>query len=404
MARKPRHSYIMLKTGRFAEFRAALGDQLITLDGRFSKARNHMISRHGWGAFLRLAFSWPAAPYRAMAQANIARKQARLGRVFLNPVIRLLYIWRKAQHARLVEVMLRDIWDQAENPVGVIYNGTNVPDSVLEFVAPGDRRIYIENGYFDGTIQVDPKGINGFNSLPREAAFYRRYQPDFAIPAPQLNIRLAKHAEHAAKRLPVGAVFVPFQVDSDMQITRLSPWVKSMDQFYRLILEIADRLPMQTFVIKEHPMTRNPLCDRVANHPRILFQNGRDTRDLIRECAGVLTINSTVGIEALALGRRVIMLGEACYRIPGLVQIADTVDELERALQRLPAWTPDAALRNNFLHYVRTQFLFGDVGHPIDADLPERLLWLRHRRHEDALPPLSTPVMETSQMVRDFAV
>ncbi|WP_238367322.1 hypothetical protein [Mesobacterium pallidum] len=380
-------TYVMLRTSRFQSLQASLAGHLRVVDARMSRARRHVIARDGRLAYLKLMLRRPPEHCYDMARANVARKMARMGRAFAEGGwLHNVYLWRKAHHARLAEELIRDTWEATENPVAIVYNGTNVPDSVLEHVAPEGRCLWIENGYFRGTMQIDNRGINALNSLPRDAEFYRRFQPDGEIAPPELNVRDAKHDIHDAVALPEGTVFVPFQVDSDMQITRLSPWVSSMAHFHDILLEMVERLPEQVFVVKEHPMTRNALWDKVRQHPRILFQNGRPTGELIREAAGVLTINSTVGIESLALGKPTVLLGQACYVVPGLVKTAGNADELAEVLSGLSGWTPDPELRDHFLYYLRHEFLFGDVGQPIDDTLPERLAALLTRRHEDKLP------------------
>lgn len=383
----PRPTFIMLRTGRFEDVQAQLNGRLTVLDAGYGNARRHVVRNDGWGGFLRLLMSAPPAHSVAMAQANAERKQARLGRVFRDgSLAHRVYVRHKARHAQLAERLIRDRWADTENPVGLVYNGTNVPDSVLQHVAPDGQRLFIENGYFSGTVQIDNAGINGFNSLPRDPAFYMRYVPRKVMSAPALHLRKAKHAAHASEPLPPGTIFVPFQVDSDMQITRLSPWVRSMRHFHAVLCDTLDRLPGQHVVIKEHPMTRRALCGKVPAHPRILFQNGRPTSDLIAEAAGVVTINSTVGIESLALGKPTVLLGQACFAVPGLVRQAGSVEALAGVLRDLPTWTPDPVLRDRFLSYLRHEFLFGDEGFPIDDTLPDRLAWLLSRRHADMVP------------------
>jgi capsular polysaccharide export protein len=65
----------------------------------------------------------------------------------------------------------------------------------------------------------------------------------------------------------------------------------------------------------------------------------------LQAARGVVTVNSTVGIRALQLGRAVHAMGEAIYRCPGLTHMG-ALDEF---------WTagpPDAELADAFLRAI----------------------------------------------------
>jgi len=120
--------------------------------------------------------------------------------------------------------------------------------------------------------------------------------------------------------------------------------------------------------VKEHPSFALSIRNKVRPHPRILFANSNETRELIESAAGVLTINSTVGLEALTLGRKVVALGDAPYNVEGLVQMAASVPEVIDRLSALDIFTPDEVLRDTFIGYVFNEFLLhGDMMEPDEA-------------------------------------
>jgi len=371
--------FVMQRTGRFAPLREGLGDRLVTFDGRWSAVWRHMVRTHGLREAWRRRLSPPAPVFVAQAEGNVARKVRRLPELARLPGFVAAYARRKAKHAEFLTDMLERLLADLPEPVAVVYNGSYVPDATLAAVAGAGRRVYIENGYFRGTIQADPLGINDDNSLPRDPGFYLRYQPDDRPLDMVLDTRDPKHGVQAAVGLPAGYVFVPFQVDSDSQITLHSPWVGSMAAFHGLVVEMAEALPDRVFVIKEHPHSRRTLSGRVAAHPRVIFQNGRNTQELIDGAGGVLTINSTVGVEALARGKPVAMVGRACYRIEGLVRAAENAEGLRTALSDLPDWRPDERLRRHFLHYLYYRFLLRNEGLPDGRDAGEVLLEVLRR-------------------------
>src|SRR5690606_6201479 len=111
------------------------------------------------------------------------------------------------------------------------------------------------------------------------------------------------------------------------------------------------------FVIKEHPSFPLSIRKDVEAHPRIVFANQENTRKLIEQSEAVITVNSTVGIEALLLQKKIITLGQAHYDVEGLVLHADSDNALVDAFERLQHWNFDPELRQKFLAYVYNVFL-----------------------------------------------
>ena len=80
------------------------------------------------------------------------------------------------------------------------------------------------------------------------------------------------------------------------------------------------------------------------------------TQELIERSLFVVTLNSTVGIESLLLGKPVLTLGNAFFNIEGLVAHADSLGELLRLAGAYPNWGLDEELRCSFLHYLQHQY------------------------------------------------
>ena len=205
--------FVMQRTGRFAPLREGLGDRLVTFDGRWSAVWRHMVRTHGLREAWRRRLSPPAPVFVAQAEGNVARKVRRLPELARLPGFVAAYARRKAKHAEFLTDMLERLLADLPEPVAVVYNGSYVPDATLAAVAGAGRRVYIENGYFRGTIQADPLGINDDNFAaagPGVSTF--RYQPDDRPLDMVLDTRDPKHGVQAAVGLPAGYVFVPFQV------------------------------------------------------------------------------------------------------------------------------------------------------------------------------------------------
>lgn len=342
--------FLILEAGNFPSLRQKLGKHLISVSGRGSAAKR----AYGRLAYLRDLMR-PIEPiWTELARANLERKLIRFPILQKAGGLIRAYLREKAMDAKARARLIQAHLEAYPEAIVLIHNGTNIPDSVLEYLTRDRRRLFVENGYFKGSLQIDPIGVNAGNSVSRDPDSYAKLPRD-AVDV-ELNTRRVKHRGSEEQVLPAGYIFVPFQVESDMQITRYSNWVKSMPALYDVLLDLVERHPTTNFVIKEHPNSRNVICDKVRAHPRIIFQNGRDTADLIDGAAAVLTINSTVGIEALSRGRPVITLGDACYNIKGIVQHASDIVGLSAILGSVGLGLDDG-LRDRFLGYLANTYL-----------------------------------------------
>ncbi|SNY37263.1 capsular polysaccharide export protein [Pseudooceanicola antarcticus] len=367
--------FLKLDTSVIDSFDAALGRDGLRIDTSLSAVLGRLARHSSWGAALGAlagALLGPGAEARQAVQGNLRRKRIRLPSVFGNPVVGGIYGYVKRVQAALLRRCLDAEIAATDPEVVVIYNGSVFPESVLEAASRGRRRVFVEAGFFPNSLQLDPKGLNGANSVPRNPDFYLETPEDFAaegLPA-AVNNRASKLPEEEVSLSP-GYVFVPFQVPSDMQVMAHSPWVRSMEQFLDVVCEAAERNPDDTFVIKEHPSFRHSVRD-LRSHPRVIFANGNVTSELVRDARAVITLNSTVGIEALLMGKQVITLGEACYNIDRLVRHAEGPAALDAALAD-PDWKPEEALRYQFLGFLWNRYLVRGSYADLPGDFAERL-------------------------------
>ncbi|MEL6203148.1 MAG: nitrogen fixation protein FixF [Pseudomonadota bacterium] len=297
-----------------------------------------------------------------IAERNAMRRAIRYPKFFGNAFIKSAY---KLIYKRKISRQYGALYSQLAadtSRTALIFNGFLAPNALVDMAAQslGMNCLYVENGFFPGTLQADRSGINGLSSLPRDAAFYDALSETNAghdWPA-DFEVRQSKLQEKEADgALPERYVFVPFQVPSDMQILALSPWIDDMKALYAQIHELASANPSQHFVIKEHPSFPLSIQGQVQTLPNIHFANHAVTRDLLDKSDAVVTVNSTVGLEALVLGKKVITLGNAHYAIDGLVLQADDSAMLHSKFAMLYNWTPDAERREKFIRFVFNRFL-----------------------------------------------
>jgi Capsule polysaccharide biosynthesis protein len=147
-------------------------------------------------------------------------------------------------------------------------------------------------------------------------------------------------------------IYFPLQVADDYKILRLRPHCADQEA---IVERLAASLPPGVdLVVKEHPMSigRNPLgmLRRIAAPPNAhLVDPHTSTLELVERAVGVVTISSTVGLEALMLGKPVLTLGRPFYSGYGVTMDSDPAGIGERTADLL-AFTPDRERSRRFLH------------------------------------------------------
>ncbi len=250
--------------------------------------------------------------------------------------------------------------------------GGNALDAMAVVVAARQRGtpcFRFENGFLPNTTQMDLQGVNVASSVPRDPKFYRNYGGTWKTETPDRVVPRKPHRnkqEVAPITLPARYVFVPFQVQLDSQVLLHSPWLKRMDDLFDVIMQAVARVGAAApdVIFKEHPSCprRYPeLHQRAQALRRVQFANGNATGELIGGASGIITINSSVGIESLLLGKPVLALGNAVYEIPGVTASARTVAGIADWLGAIARGQPPAAsLREPFLRFLAQDFLIPD--------------------------------------------
>lgn len=177
------------------------------------------------------------------------------------------------------------------------------------------------------------------------------------VPALPLRRAAARAVVQAAVAAELGPFFLfPLQVDSDFQIRAHSGFRSVAIALHAVLASFAAQAPRGTaLLVKNHPLDNGLLdCGRLTAAiaaelgigDRVHFIDGGHLPTLLAHAAGVVTVNSTVGLAALLRGRPVKALGRAIYNLPGL-----TSDASLDAFWRAPP-PPDMALVQAFRRVV----------------------------------------------------
>jgi capsular polysaccharide export protein len=146
---------------------------------------------------------------------------------------------------------------------------------------------------------------------------------------------------------------VPLQVDGDSQLIYHSSFGKNPEFISEVLQSFARHAPADSLLVfKEHPYSRGGpgyekfvrrIAEELGITDRIRYLVEGDTPALAEHSAGVVLINSTVGLQALERGVPLMVMGEALYDQPQLT-FQGELDEFWANRQR-----PDPEMSKLFL-------------------------------------------------------
>jgi capsular polysaccharide export protein len=240
------------------------------------------------------------------------------------------------------------------------WNGVKYPQNIGVEIAKSlnKKTIFFENGFLPNTTQVDFKGVNNLNSVPREKEFYKNLNyNNLALPQTLIPREFEGKQKITDTKLPEKYIFVPFQVGYDSQIIYFSNFTSMRELFY-LIKEISKKTNLN-FVFKEHPSDKkNNYSDLYKQtDSKLMFANNISTQELIQKADSIITINSSVGIESLLFNKKVFVLGDSFYRIEGVTIPSSKKKLLNDLTQNRKI---DLTIIKNFLYYLYYDYLVID--------------------------------------------
>ena len=151
--------------------------------------------------------------------------------------------------------------------------------------------------------------------------------------------------------------FVPLQYEDDAQVTLHSNFSSNKKFIHEVVCSFAkNALPGQRLLFKQHPMSRGGVGLEKFIH-NLAFEFGVEqfvscvweghNPSILKACKGVVLINSTVGLQALARGKPVKVLGTSLYDLPDVTS-QQTLDEFWRKPQK-----PDPEISSYFLQQLK---------------------------------------------------
>jgi capsular polysaccharide export protein len=260
--------------------------------------------------------------------------------------------------------------DRHSSALVMVWNGIKGHRSLLVHSAKqlGRRVVFLEEAPLPGRVTIDSQGVNYGSSIPRNIGFYHRWAEESGIDedhwrevSQELVPRTAEKREDV-KQLDASEnlgdepyIFCPLQVPGDSQITIYGDWVDSLDHMLDILSEAAERLPLGWHIrIKEHPSARVSFGEKLGGLAcdRIRIDNDTNTMHQVAHAQAVLTINSSVGLQAFYFNKPVIVLGQAFYGFKPLTTKVSSASQLGSLIADPSQLSFNQSARNAFMNYL----------------------------------------------------
>ncbi|MGJ3241608.1 MAG: capsular biosynthesis protein [Opitutales bacterium] len=242
----------------------------------------------------------------------------------------------------------------------------------------GAARLFAELAPFPDCMTLDPHGVNAEGSVPGDPAAFDRTAPDHALIASVRN----RFSARASRRVGVGQaerslagegpfLFVPLQVANDSQLRLFAGWVNHIRGFINALAKASASLPEGWHIrFKEHPSSSVSIAERIDRTrslgARIQLDNTTDSFCQLRASKAVITINSSMGLQAFFEDKPVLVTGSAFWALPGMAHRVPSQACLERLCAQPDTLTFDPDLRARFLtwllHYYYVPVTQGATG------------------------------------------
>jgi len=258
--------------------------------------------------------------------------------------------------------------------VAVVWNGLD--GSRRAFIEgardAGARTLVFELAPINGRITCDPVGVNNANSLPRQIDFYLDWAKKSGVNLSawkdyrsKITQRQPSRTKQQRSEIAVEGryLFAPLQVPGDSQLRLFGGNFRTVPDFIDALVAAAECLPDGWHLkVKEHPSAEDSFSNLIVGRSKkVILDNESDTFVLVQGSEGVVTVNSSVGLEAMFFDTPVVACGECFWAIDGVaVSAKDALD-----MKRLFA-SPDLMHYNDSARAALLSFLLEEYYLPLE--------------------------------------
>lgn len=318
-------------------------------------------------------------------------------------------IWRQRVNT-LYRVVERTVQER-NITLMILWNGNDCMGKVCQIVANrnGLKTVFLENGYFPNTLQIDPQGVNAEASIAHlPASEWLHGVPVASVQTPQAEAPIAPTATVPLSfiqrmKLKLTAKFKPGfydqypelrdqkirkQVKTTMTFSSTASVLARKEAFALLVLQVHDDTqillnsklfnnpkdfllhcyesvrdvfgPDYPVVIKLHPADMGRICyaDVAETLQGVSWIGAEPVQPLLESCAFVMVVNSSVGLQSIALHKPTLVFGESFYSKDEVCSVIHSPDQTRQCLKELKRGNAevDVGAADHFLAYLRTHF------------------------------------------------
>ncbi|MGR6872811.1 capsular polysaccharide export protein, LipB/KpsS family [Pseudomonas sp. HK3] len=260
----------------------------------------------------------------------------------------------------------------------------------------GIRVLYFEQGPY-GTTLIDSKGVNAnasirvkitkqldtFQTRVRKPHYSRNplyrgldvllsilfSSNGFFVDLYENKSWFRSRKAYEGKRGGGEYVLLALQVPNDANFTHHSPLY---DSYFDMVKDVRNSLPEDVhLVVREHPLFKglyeNELYEYVLNCVTVSIESDKNLNEQISQSLLTVVNNSTTGMDALALGVKVLVLGDAYYDKLKSVYKLNNKKEMKSLISKIINDEVDPeSIKRNISAFVSSSFI---LGHFRDKDL-----------------------------------
>ncbi|MEM1265395.1 MAG: capsular biosynthesis protein [Pseudomonadota bacterium] len=308
---------------------------------------------------------WAPISFRGFAETSRAAEAALAGAI-RQPGTRAV-AWAKRRLYALQYNGARRYFSARPGAVAACWNGLNGTRYAFMEGArdAGAARLFFELAPLPDALTVDPRGVNHASALPRDSAPYRRWWAGAGAPPPvrpgfrQRPRRQDAPASGAPPPADEPFLFAPLQLANDSQLRLFGGAFRTVPDFVDALGRAAAALPEGWHLrVKEHPNSTESLAARIraAAPGKLYLDNETDTFALVDAAAAVVTVNSSVGLQAMFYGKPVLVAGDCFWSLPGVATPTRDPEALTAAFTAPNALSFDPESRAAFLAYLTTTY------------------------------------------------
>jgi len=181
---------------------------------------------------------------------------------------------------------------------------------------------FMERGLVKDSLFIDREGVNGASSLrnltPTLLDLTEPSQIERDTASVVFNLQEALRGPKASPTENL-SIFFPMQVQHDTNIILYCPFNTMRECLLQVNKELTDRLGRAyEITIRPHPEEDPTIDSNIPKFQHFTIDDNASLNDSIISSDLVITINSTVGLEALIADRPVVSLGGSIYSSCGL--------------------------------------------------------------------------------------